>query len=265
MYEIMGIGAMIIVMFIIFFKSLKTSFLKKFLVVTTVSVFATSCLPGLNIVVGDGEIVSETMNIEDEFTAIELLSYADVIIEKGTDFTVGISDYENLIEYMDVKVSNGKLIVKTYPNYMSITNTRATVVITMPDTLNSILLSGSGDVVVNDAFNNLQVLKISGSGDILLETESQYDNLKAIISGSGRIYASGTVRQLETTISGSGYIRFEELIAQSAECTISGSGNTYVNVVNALDVYISGSGSVIYTGNPSVNSHVTGSGRVRKG
>lgn len=265
MHSLLGLGAMIIVMFSIMFKSLRASFLKLFLVLTTVSLMTSSCVSGWNLVVGDGDIVSETVPVDDEFTAIELQSYADVIINKGNNFEVEISDYENLIEYMDVRVSNGKLIIKTSPAYMSVSHTEARVVITMPDTLCSILLSGSGDVIVNDAFNKISVLRISGSGDIKLEDDAQYDHLKATISGSGRIFGSGTAVGLETLISGSGYIRFQELIAQSAQCTISGSGNTYVGVITSLDASISGSGSVIYYGNPSVDSHVTGSGRVRKG
>jgi len=265
MYDLMGLGAMIIVMFTIMMKSLRTSFIKLFLVLVTVSLVASSCVSGWDLVIGDGEIVSETVRVEDEFTAIELQSYADVIIQKGTNFQVEISDYENLIEYMDVRVSNGKLIIKTSPVYMSVTHTEATVVVTMPDTLYSILLSGSGDVIANDAFNKLRVLKISGSGDIKLQSDGEYNHLKATISGSGRIFGSGTADELETLISGSGYIRFEDMIAQSAQCAISGSGNTYVSVINDLEASISGSGSVIFYGNPSVDAYVTGSGRVRKG
>lgn len=264
-HDIMGLGAMIIVMFTILMRSIRTSFVKFFLVLIGVSVIMSSCIPEWNLIVGDGEIVSQTVHVDDEFTAIELQSYANVIINKGTNFQVEISDYENLIEYMDVRVTNGKLIIKTSPAYMSITHSEAKVMITMPDTLYSILLSGSGDVVVNDAFNKLQILKISGSGDIILKSDAQYDYLKATISGSGQISGSGTATELETLISGSGYIRFEELITQSAQCTISGSGNTYVSVVTNLDANISGSGNIIYYGNPSVDASVTGSGRVRKG
>lgn len=264
-HEILGLGAMIIVMFTILLRSIRTSFVKFFLALIGVSVIMSSCLPEWNLVVGEGEIVSETVPADDGFTGIELQSYANVIVKKGTSFQVEISDYENLIDYMDVRVSNGKLIIKTSPTYMSINHTEATVIITMPDTLKSILLSGSGDVVINDAFNQLQVLKISGSGDIRLESSVQYDLLKATISGSGRIYASGSAEQVETLISGSGYIRFEDMIVQSAQCAISGSGNTYVSVINDLEASISGSGSVIYYGNPSVDANVTGSGRVRKG
>lgn len=264
-HDIWGLGAMIIVMFSILIRSIRTSFIKFFLVLIGVSFMMSSCIPEWNLVVGEGENIRETVPVNDGFTVIELQSYADVIIEKGTGFKVEISDYENLIDYMDVRVSNGKLIIKTSPAYVSVTNTDATVRVTMPDTLTSILLSGSGDVEVNDTFNKLHLLKISGSGDIELDSNAQYEHLKATISGSGNISGSGTAVELETLISGSGYIRFEELIAQSAQCAISGSGNTYVGVITSLDASISGSGSVIYYGNPSINSNVTGSGRVRKG
>lgn len=264
-HDMWGLGAMIIVMFTILVRSIRTIFIKFFLVLIGVSVMMSSCLPEWNLVIGNGDIVSKTVNVGDGFTSVELQSYADVIIEEGADFKVEISDYENLIDYMYVRVINGKLVIKTSPDYVNVSHTEATVMITMPDTLYSILLSGSGDVEVNDAFNKLQLLKISGSGDIELESNAQYEHLKATISGSGNISGSGTAVELETIISGSGYIRFEDMIVQSAQCAISGSGNTYVSVINNLEASISGSGSVIFYGNPSVDAYVTGSGRVRKG
>ena len=44
---------------------------------------------------------------------------------------------------------------------------------------------------------------------------------------------------------------------------ISGSGNCWVNSVKNLIVRLSGSGNVIYRGNPSVDSIISGSGKVR--
>jgi hypothetical protein len=52
--------------------------------------------------------------------------------------------------------------------------------------------------------------------------------------------------------------------AGSVTTNTSGSGNTTVKVVNALDVRISGSGNVYYRGNPSVNANISGSGKVSR-
>lgn len=85
------------------------------------------------------------------------------------------------------------------------------------------------------------------------------------MSGSGKIIASGTAKRIRTTISGSGEVRAADLEVEECEVRISGSGDVEVNVKQALDATISGSGSVSYRGNPNqVNSHSSGSGKVRK-
>jgi hypothetical protein len=85
------------------------------------------------------------------------------------------------------------------------------------------------------------------------------------VSGSGKIYASGSASRVKTSISGSGKVLAADLQANSCEVRISGSGDVEINVKDQLDANISGSGSVSYRGNPGkVNSHASGSGRISK-
>jgi Putative auto-transporter adhesin, head GIN domain len=70
---------------------------------------------------------------------------------------------------------------------------------------------------------------------------------------------------VKTHISGSGKVYASNLEADKCDVRISGSGDVEINVKSDLDANISGSGSVTYKGNPShVNSHSSGSGKVRK-
>lgn len=124
-------------------------------------------------------------------------------------------------------------------------------------------VSGSGDMQLKGHFQTFDS-HVSGSGKVALSATID-ENADFGISGSGRIEASGKADQVKTNISGSGKVLAANLQTNRCEVRISGSGSVEINVTNELDANISGSGSVSYRGNPrKVNSHASGSGKVRK-
>ena len=124
-------------------------------------------------------------------------------------------------------------------------------------------VSGSGNMDLKGHFESFES-DVSGSGKVTLS--ATIDNTADFgISGSGRIEASGSADLVKTTISGSGKVLAAELQTNRCDIRISGSGDVEINVKNELDANISGSGSVSYKGNPKkINSHASGSGKVRK-
>lgn len=178
-----------------------------------------------------------------------------------------------------------------------------TVYITVPE-IEGLSVSGSGDIIGQSKITARDMdLNVSGSGTLQLDVEASGDveadvsgsgeidlkgrcrsfdsdvsgsgkvmlsiNVAEIadfsVSGSGKIAASGSAQTVKTTISGSGKVLAASLETNRCEVRISGSGDVEINVKNELDANISGSGSVSYKGNPGkVNSHASGSGKVRK-
>lgn len=185
-------------------------------------------------------------------------------IVKGNSFNVSVSDYENLVKYLAVEVIDNRLIIKNQSKTVHLWNSKAKVIVTLPDPLYSIKLAGSGNMKVLSTFNDLQFMLISGSGNIEVNSNCRLIKLEAQIAGSGNIDGNGTVQDLYTKISGSGNIKFSEMKAKNANCTLSGSGNIYVFIENRLDAFLSGSGDIVYSGSPVVNSHVSGSGNIYK-
>lgn len=180
---------------------------------------------------------------------------------------------------------------------------RVNVYITVKD-LNAISVSGSGDLVAETKFTagdldlnvsgsgSLQIeaeasgtmdVTVSGSGDIDLKGKCRDfasnvsgsgkiisavtigNRAEFVVSGSGRIVASGSAQRVRTSISGSGRVQAGSLVTNSCDVRISGSGDVEIEVREELEANITGSGSVSYKGSPSkVNSHASGSGKVRK-
>ena len=124
-------------------------------------------------------------------------------------------------------------------------------------------VSGSGDMDLKGHFESFES-DVSGSGKVILS--AQIDNTADFgISGSGKIQASGSADMVKTRISGSGKVLAADLETNRCDVRISGSGDVEINVKHELDANISGSGSVSYRGSPKrVNSHASGSGKVRK-
>lgn len=124
-------------------------------------------------------------------------------------------------------------------------------------------VSGSGDLKVKGNCKDLDS-SISGSGRVFIANAISGD-ARFRVSGSGKVLASGTAQSVEADISGSGKVLAAELETGRCEVRISGSGDVEINVKDELDAKISGSGSVAYKGSPRhVNSHSSGSGKVRK-
>lgn len=212
---------------------------------------------------GKGSIITESRTATD-FTSVKLLGDADVEIVKGSTFKVEASDYENIIQHLSVKVEDHELVISKDPATTVLLNSKAKVTVTMPDSLTAISLTGSGDIDVNSAFKDIQMLSLTGSGNININQNVDLNILSANIIGNGNITALGKVNTLTAQISGSGEIQFSDLQAESATCSISGSGNIDINVVTALNATISGSGIISYSGTPAVTKHITGSGSVVK-
>ena len=221
----------------------------------------TSCSPSVFGAVGRGSIVDEPIAVTP-FTSVVTSASADVTITTGDSLQVILSDYENLIEYWDVKVENNQLVIETKP-FTSLINSKAKVTIVMPATLKEVKIAGSGNIDLNSPFPLLEKCVISGSGNITGHAITTYSNLDLTISGSGSFDFVGTANAVKATTSGSGRMHLANLIANDVTCIISGSGNMYVYAHNSLDATITGSGNIIYSGNPTVNVKTSGSGTVR--
>ena len=238
----------------------KNFFLRSLFVLPMVAMFS-SCVLWIDGTAGKGSIVEQNINVSG-FNAIEASSSAEVTVVEGDSLQVTLSDYENLIEFWDIKVVNNTLIVQTKP-FTSLINSKAKVSVVLPGTLTEVKVSGSGDIELNSAFPGLEKASISGSGSIKGNSETDYTSLDLNISGSGSLSFIGTSDELNAKTTGSGKMLLSDLVTKDVICTVSGSGNMYVNAVNSLKVVITGSGDIVYTGTPAVDIQTSGSGRVR--
>jgi hypothetical protein len=243
-----------------------------------ISLSLTGCTRSLFCTHGKGEIIETTLDIRT-FNQLELCGSFDAEIIQAEEFSVMARGHENIIDDLNTFVTNNtwraKLDKACYNHF------ELTLFITLPE-IESITVEGSGDVYIEGLFIQEQFnaeikgsgdifcaspieaetvsLNIAGSGDIEAKIITDYTNAR--IEGSGEMYLSGSSSEQDIYILGSGDYLASELITDYTGIKIIGSGNTEVNAAEELDITIDGSGNVYYTGYPSINSRILGSGRI---
>lgn len=197
-----------------------------------------------DVIKGSGNTITQERTL-GAFTSVSSTSSFEVNIVQGASQKVTISGYENLIDLVDLVVTDGKLRIsfkKSRNQYINNVNIEVNIVV--PE-LNAITLSGSGDIDIEN-FKNSKSLKcnVAGSGNISFKNCS---------------YTTSTF-----AVNGSGNINAFSLTTNDAAVTVNGSGNVDVNCTGNLDVSIAGSGNVNYSGDAKVKQNIAGSGNVKK-
>ncbi len=206
------------------------------LAVLLAAILGASCIrPGVQ---GSGNVITESREVSD-FNEIVLGGTGRVVVNVTGTESLTIEAEDNIMPLLETRVRNGRLRLDTSG---SISPTVQIVYTITAETLDGLVISGSG-VVEAEAVDSTDFrVDISGSGDVVVE---------GTLSGL-----------LSVSISGSGEFDGESLTVPEGQVDVSGSGNAVVNVTDDLEVSVSGSGEVEYLGEPNVDSSVSGSGTV---
>jgi hypothetical protein len=187
---------------------------------------------------GSGTVRTQTRTV-GAFDAIRASDAIDLDLRIGPQLAVTVEADDNLLDTVRTQVRGGTLVVDSTGHWSSTRN--PVVHVTVP-VLGRLETSGSGDA-------NLQGLAA--------------DALEITLNGSGKVAASGTVRQLDAAIEGSGDADLKNLVATRASVRVEGSGDATVSARELLDATIDGSGNIRYVGPlRSIAMHVNGSGEI---
>ena len=212
---------------------------------------------------GHGPIVTETRTVP-AFTGINFDIPGNLHYTPGSTFKLELSSQENLLDVIETYVSGNDLKIRVKSGTHIKSKEDIDVFVEAPD-LTYLSLGGSGYMEVSQLYkpNDLRLV-VSGSGRIQI-SQMETNALNAEISGSGSLQINnGKSNREQVNISGSGMADFLNFATDDAVTQTSGSGTIQLQVNKTLEAYISGSGVVMYKGNPTVKSSVSGSGRVVK-
>jgi hypothetical protein len=167
---------------------------------------------------------------------------------------------ENLIDYIETNVVDGEMIIHEANNNLA--NTKPIKVYINADSIENIVLEGSGNFDGNNILANTLNILLSGSGNMNINTMAT--NVNFNLTGSGDAYLLGNTNNSNILLQGSGDVNAKFLQAQDVSVTVNGSGDATVTVTDTLNAVINGSGDINYYGNPSsVITSVNGSGNIQ--
>lgn len=195
-----------------------------------------------------GDTLSETNNVTSEardvsgFNEVELKGVGNLSLEQTGSESLTVEAEEDVLPKIRTEVENKRLIISPERNTSINTTKPINYKLTVKD-LNTLEVSGSGNVEAEDINTDELAVTIGGAGDV--EIRGSADSQEVEISGSGE-YKAGDLESKEATID------------------VRGSGLATVNVSDELEAEVSGSGSVEYIGDPTVQQEVSGAGEVRK-
>ncbi|HXZ72273.1 MAG TPA: head GIN domain-containing protein [Streptosporangiaceae bacterium] len=203
------------------------------------ALLARTGLPGSG-VQGSGVAATQS-RLLPTFSSLDLAGSNNVTVAIGGRQSVVVHADSNLIRYVTTRVAAGTLVIGTTGSFT--TRSPMSVEVSVP---------------------SLAAVTLSGSGKISL-TGIDAPRLTVMLPGSGRVYAAGTVTQLDVNLGGSGLAQLDSLAARDVHAVVAGSGLIRVTATGSLNAAVTGSGAIIYGGNPQVTSSVTGSGTVTRG
>lgn len=213
---------------------------------------------------GNGEIVTSTRS-EGDFNAVKASGSFDVFFSQAETNEIRIEADENLMRYIETRVENGVLRIRTKSG-VNIRPSQDIKVYVKSPKYKSVSLAGSGNMIAETKISSTEKVKLSiaGSGDIKLQ-EIDAPQVDVNISGSGKAEGFGNTRDLDIDVAGSGDVMMKELKAENAKISIAGSGNVWVFASMSMDVRVAGGGDIHYYGNPTnIKSKLAGSGNLIK-
>ncbi|AFL81616.1 Protein of unknown function (DUF2807) [Aequorivita sublithincola DSM 14238] len=210
---------------------------------------------------GNGNVVTEERNLTDDFTEVRGSAGLDVYLTQGSENKIVVEADENLLQYIETDIENGKLHVTTSEN---IGRSKAKKVYVTYKNLTNIEASSGADVTGNSVIKSQNLsLKSSSGADLKVEVFTQ--QLSAKSSSGSDLEISGKASSLDADASSGSEINAKKLLVINCIAEASSGAEVTVNVQEKLETKIGSGGEINYYGNPvSVNSNKSHSGSVNK-
>jgi len=196
------------------------------------------------------------------FSGIELAAPLKLELTQGDTESLVLEGDAAALDNLETVVSNGILVIRSRAkfNFSNMPKVRAFVT---AKTIESLGISGAGDIATPSLRANALRVSISGSGDIRIAALAAA-SLDVAISGSGEVTVAGKTDRVVAGISGSGDVKAGKLETRDAKVSIAGSGDITLWTKGSLAVKIGGAGDVRYYGDPALTTSVSGAGSVRR-
>lgn len=209
---------------------------------------------------GSGNVIVEERAVSG-FDRVDLTGFGRVIITQGGEESLTIETDDNLMQYIETKVT-GSTLELGFTDEDKIPDPRDSIIFRLNVVdLTAVSSSGAGKFEIAELDTDELGITLGGAGDIKIDALSSTD-LDVTINGAGNIELAGQVERQVVTLNGLGNYTAKDLESQTTTVVVAGAGSIGVWAVDTLDVTISGAGNVDYYGSPDVTQNITGLGKL---
>lgn len=214
-----------------------------------------------NRVNGDGNVVSKTRKIGDNFTKVIVGNGLDLFISQGNEVKLTVEADENLHEIITTEVKNGQLRIATEKNIFR--SKARKVYLTVVDIEELVATSGSDVFSENVLKVDELTVETSSGADLKIEVEANTISTNSS-SGADLRISGKTIKHNSNASSGSS-IRAYNLESKESYAHVSSGADISIHASDYMNANASSGGDIKLKGNPNkFDKRTSSGGRVSK-
>lgn len=208
---------------------------------------------------GNGNIVTQKRDIEDNFKSIEANSGIEVIVEQANRTRIAVEADENIQNSITTKVRNGVLIISRKNGSYS-SHHGQKVFINAP--LIEELTANSAATIKTKNTLKGENISLNTSSAAKIEAQLSIDNIKANSSSASKIDIKGMALTLDAEASSASKIEAEDLLVNTITAESSSASKISIHPIVSLKADASSGGKIEYNNTPKQIEKTSSSGGV---
>ena len=235
--------------------------LARFTIAIILAVLTSSCMD-VNFgsgVTGNGDVVEESREITEDFTAVSASEGLDVYVTQAADFKIRVEADENVIDLIGTDIRDGKLKIHAIENIGRATKK---IYVSLPEI--TALEASSGADLIGEGLIEGDKVSLDSSSGAGLKVEVVADQIEADCSSGANIRLGGRANLLYADASSGSDIKADDLEAKVCRANASSGADIRVNVTEELTADASSGADIGYSGDPKVDTRKSASGSVYK-
>lgn len=195
-----------------------------------------------------------------DFDRLEMGDAFNINVEQGNAFDVEVRGDRRNVDDLEVYKSGSTLIIKFEDNVERHHDTY--IDITMPR-LESVNFSGASVSKIR-GFESDDDLDFYLSGASVSQLDAEFREINVTVSGASNVVLFGAGDELQAEVSGESSLKAFDYPVREANLEFSGASEGRITVTDELKVTASGGSSVLYRGDPTVTTNVSGGSVVQR-
>ncbi len=206
---------------------------------------------------GSGNMISEERPVK-EFHSVQASQGINVYLEKGLSDKLKVSASDNLLQYIDTKVSDGILSVAFKPG-IQIRNSGEVNVYVQMENIEMLSVTSAADIIGTTPFNVKAInLQATSAGDISLELTAE--NIQVMLTSGADITLKGKADALQATVTSGADLIASALKVRTCDISLTSGSDANVYVEENISYSVTSGADLVCKGRPKVTKSYVSSG-----